>query len=641
MNWQLRCSPMPEAGNRHIVLGMAGHIDHGKTALVKALTGTDTDRLKEEKERGMTTDLGFAFFGDTMTIIDVPGHEKFVKTMVAGVNTVDIAMLVIAADDGIMPQTREHLEILRLLQISKGLVVLNKIDIVEQEWLDLITADIRALLKGSFLEHAPLVSVSALTGKGIQNLKRELNTLAGSIQARRDKGIFRLPIDRVFTIKGFGTIVAGTVISGSVHVDDSVELLPQGKTLRVRGLQIHEQNVSESRIGFRTAINLMGIEKESIERGDVIAAPGFFKPTYMIDVQFSYLAGALHALENRTRVRVHIGTSEVIARIILLDREAFEPGAEGFVQIHFEQPIVADAGDRFVVRSYSLLQTIGGGSVLDTHPEKHKRFKEEVQHRLQTIAQGDTEQHILEHLIRLDNALVDGSTLSKNASIPIDTCLLHLQTLVEKQQAIRFGAEQWYAVANLSMLRNRVSEILKKFHREQSLRTGMLVGELHSRIKPPIEKKLFDAVCRALQAEGMVQFIGDRIALAEFSIQLTPEQKELRKRIEKEFAKTPLMPPNPDDLLPGLGKESQHIFQLMIDEGELVRLDEGIVMHREGIEYAKKEITTFLSQKDAAALGEIRQHLGITRKYALPLLLHLDTLGITERDGDVRRLKQR
>jgi len=631
---------MSGTSGRHIVLGMAGHIDHGKTAIVKALTGVDTDRLKEEKERGMTTDLGFAFLGDDITIIDVPGHEKFIKTMVAGVNTVDFALLVIAADDGVMPQTREHLEILRLLEIGKGLVALNKIDLVEPDWLEMVKGDIRELLKGTFLDGAPIIPVNALSGQGISELKREISEIAQSVSERRDKGIFRLPIDRVFTIKGFGTVVAGTVLSGTIKVEEPVELLPQGQVLRVRGLQVHERSVPESRVGFRTAINLMGIEKEAIERGDTLAAPGFFKPTHMVDARFSYLSSASSNLENRSRIRVHLGTSEVIARIVLLDRELLRPGEEGLVQIHFEKPVVADAGDRFVVRTYSPLQTIGGGSILDPHPVKHKRFQEEVQQRLRQIAEGDPQQQVLEQLMKLDSSLVSVNELSRAASLPTDVCLQHLQSLEKENQAICYHQVYWYASANLVMLRNRVKEVLDRFHRDHPLRTGMPLSELHSRIKPAIDKRLFDALCDTLGREGVVSVVSDRASRADFRVQLSSDQIRLKENIERRFLAAPLMPPGVEDVLVGTGKEGEQILQLMIDGGELVRLEEGIVIHRNAIEQAKRSVTELFAKQRQATLSEIRQHLGITRKYAVPLLVYLDSVGFTERDGDVRLLKQ-
>ena len=486
----------------HIVLGMAGHIDHGKTAIVRALTGTDTDRLKEEKERGMTTDLGFAFLGDRITIIDVPGHEKFVRTMVAGVNTVNLALLVIAADDGVMPQTREHFEILRLLGIRHGLVALNKIDLVESEWLDLVRSDIRALVAGSFFEQAPIVPVSTVTGEGIETLHRTITTLSQEVPSRIDKGVFRLPIDRVFTIKGFGTVVAGTVLSGRIQVEDTVELLPQGIPVRIRGIQVHEKNVSASGVGQRTALNLQGVEKAGIERGHVLAASGFYHPTSMLDARLLYLGSAAKQLAHRTRVHVHVGTSETVARVMLLDRETIAPGTEGFVQLHFEQPVVADAGDRFVIRSYSPVLTIGGGCVLDAHPGKHKRFQPDVRERLERLVQGDPVQMVLEELARETTVLLTQAELAHRVSLPVERCTGYLEELERRKAVLRHGPDGWCAISTVAAVGNRIVEALSRFYREHPLRLGILAVELQSRIKPSLDRRLFDAACSLLSGRG-------------------------------------------------------------------------------------------------------------------------------------------
>ena len=631
---------MPQAPGKHIVLGMSGHIDHGKTSIVKALTGTDTDRLKEEKERGMTTDLGFAFMGSDVVIIDVPGHEKFVKTMVAGVNTVDVALLVVAADDGVMPQTREHLEILRLLQIPIGLIALNKIDLVEPEWKEAVKSDIARLVKGTFLEKAPVIPLSTVTGEGVENLRQAIGERVRLAGKRKDKGVFRLPIDRVFSIKGFGTVVAGTVLSGTIKVDDTVELLPQGRTLRVRGLQVQDEPVTESSIGLRTAINLQGIEKESIERGDVLGQPGFYKPTSMMDATLTYLSSEKEKLENRVRVRFHVGTSEVIARIILLDREALLPGDEGFVQVHFEKPVVADVGDRFVVRSYSPVRTIGGGAILDVHPAKHKRFQDDVRTRLETIGHGGSKELILEHLVKEERALLSASELAKSAGIPQDQCVEILSGLGQSKHVLRLAPDGWFAAANMEALKTRLADLMARLHAENPLKSGIPSGELHSPLKPPVYRKLFDVVCGLLEKNGSLRLQADRIALASHSVQLTDEQKKIKKKIEDPLVKALLMPPSLREVTSGLGKEAEKLVTLMLETGDLVRLEQDIVVHRKAIELAKSTIRAFLLKKSQAGLGEIREHLGITRKYALPLLLYLDSIGLTERIGDYRRLKK-
>ena len=384
----------------HVVIGTAGHIDHGKSLLTKVLTGTDPDRLKEEKERGMTTDLGFAFFGDNVTIIDVPGHEKFVRHMLAGASTIDLVLLVIAADDGIMPQTIEHFEITKLLGIKKGIIVITKKDLVDNEWLKLIEVDIKKMIQGSFLEKAPMISVSSITGEGIPELKKLINELIKNIEPKPDRGIFRMPIDRCFTMKGFGTVVAGTILSGSVKLGERIELLPQNKIARLRGIQIHNQSVNSATIGTRAALNLIGVEKEEIIRGNVLATVGYYHPTSLINASLYRLKDTPEPLKNMTRIRLHLGTAEIMSRILLLDKKELLTGEAGLVQLRLETPTVCDWNDHYVVRSYTPPRTIGGGIVLEAHPTKARRFDVELNERLTAIRQGDPENIIEQHLLK-------------------------------------------------------------------------------------------------------------------------------------------------------------------------------------------------------------------------------------------------
>jgi len=362
---------------KHFVLGTAGHVDHGKTALIKALTGTDTDRLKEEKKRGITIELGFASLalpsGQTLGIVDVPGHEKFIKNMVSGAAGIDLVMMVIAADEGIMPQTKEHLQICSLLGISKGLVALTKIDLVEEEWLELVQSEITEFLKGTFLEDAPIVPVSATKQKGLSDLVKAIYTTVSKIDEKANDGIFRLPVDRVFTMKGFGTVVTGTLVSDHIKTNEEVEILPRNTTVRIRGLQVHNQPVDEAWVGQRTAINLQGIEKSAIERGNVLVRPKTVWPSQRLDIYVEFLASNSKSIKNRALVRLHTGTSEIIARITLLDKDELAPGQDGFAQLVLASKGVVVAGDHFVLRSYSPVTTIGGGRIIDPLPLKHKR----------------------------------------------------------------------------------------------------------------------------------------------------------------------------------------------------------------------------------------------------------------------------
>ncbi len=631
---------MSEQTVNHVVLGMAGHIDHGKTAIVKALTGTDTDRLKEEKERGMTTDLGFAFLGSDITIIDVPGHEKFVKTMVAGVNTVDCALLVIAADDGVMPQTQEHLEILNLLGVSTGLVAVNKIDLVEPDWVELVIDDVKDLIKGTVLDGAPIVPISAVENKGIDTLKETILTVAKGVRARKDKGIFRLPIDRVFTIKGFGTVIAGTVLSGKVSPEDTVELLPKGVPLRVRGVQVHDKPVKEATIGFRTAINLGRIEKQSIERGDLLAEPGYYKPTFMIDGHFNLLKSWHRELKNRDRVRVHVGTSEVIARISLLDKEVLSPGDEGFVQIHFEKAVVADREDRFVVRSYSPLQTMGGGIILDVHPLKHKRFKKEVLAKLQNLLEGDPNQVVLEHFDRARFIPQTEEELAKSLGITMQELKSRLEKLDKDGKLQHIGKKRLLSTTNYELLSQRVVNCITDFHEKNPLKYAIPAGKLRLMVRAPVDQGVYDEILALHRNEGTIVMEGDQIRMTGHSAQLTPKQEEMKKELEKKYLKEPFNPPSWNEIQ-ALGDKYKVIVEYMVDAGELFPVEKGGYFHKTAVAEAKKRVERYLlKERKEATLTDLKDVLdGIPRRKLVMLLEYFDRIGLTVREGDGRRLK--
>ncbi len=378
---------------KHIILGTAGHVDHGKTSLVKALTGVDTDRLKEEKERGITIELGFASLplknGDALGVVDVPGHEKFVKHMVAGATGIDMVLLVIAADEGVMPQTSEHLDICTLLGIKTGIIALTKIDMVDPDWLSLVQDDIREFMKTTFLADAPLIPVSAVTGQGLAELTAAIEEMASRIGERRDSGLFRIPVDRVFTMKGFGSVVTGTLVSGSVNVGDTVEVLPRRIHAKVRGIQVHNEAQECAEAGQRTAINLQGVDRAALERGDVVAHPGIFESSQRLDVRLEYLGGAGRVLKNRALTRFHTGTSEIMARVVLIDREELQPGQKVYAQLLLEDPVVAMGRDRFVIRSYSPIRTVGGGEILDPDAIKQKKTKDRFSVELEMLMHGN------------------------------------------------------------------------------------------------------------------------------------------------------------------------------------------------------------------------------------------------------------
>ncbi len=629
---------------RHYVIGTAGHIDHGKTALVKQLTGRDTDWLPEEIARGMTIDLGFAFLGDDITIIDVPGHEKFVRNMVAGVSTIDLVLLVIAADDGVMPQTREHLDILNLLQIKQGIVVVTKIDLVDPDWLALVIEDIKDLLRGTFLERAPIVPVSNISGQGIAELKQKIYEMLAVVPDRQDRGVFRLPIDRVFTMKGFGTIVAGTVLSGSLTPDQIVELLPQQQKLRVRGLQIHEQPVKRVKIGDRAAINLVGIEKEAIHRGDVLAAPDAFRPSLFFDGKFYLLESAPKNLKNTTRIRLNIGTNEVIGRVSILDKEEIKPGESAYIQFRLESPIVADVGDRYVVRSYSPVFTIGGGMVLDVHPPRHKRFSPLVIQKMITLESGDP-QKIVEQLLRNSKyQCLSLNQIAQQTSQPLETVQAVVHRLVELGQCTRYSEKgQDYFVHSEydSELKQMIMMALERFHRQHPTRRGIPRTDLKQMIEVPIDLFLFNKALEALVGQEKIKLSDNRVALASHQLQLNERQKKLMDQIAKIYFDAGFVTPDVIAVAEKIGvsePEANEIVQILLETGQLIKADEGILFHQQRVAEAMQLIRAHFNRELELTVADFREMIASSRKYAVPLLSYFDSIGFTVRQQDVRIL---
>ncbi|MBN1464657.1 selenocysteine-specific translation elongation factor, partial [candidate division KSB1 bacterium] len=456
----------------HKIIGTAGHIDHGKSSLVRALTGTDPDRLAEEQARGMTIDLGFAFLSDRIAFIDVPGHEKFIKNMVAGVSTVDMAMLVIAADDGVMPQTREHLDILKILQLKHGLVALTKIDMVDQEWLTIVEEDVRELLKGSFLQNAPIIKVSSVTREGIPELREALIQLAEQTTARQDRGVFWMPIDRSFTMKGHGTVVTGSVLSGSVAVGDSCDLLPQKRTVKVRAIQTHGASTSRASLGDRAALNLLNIAKNDIERGNILATAGYFEPAKIFDAKLTLLENAPQGLAQGTRVRLHIGTREIMARLKLLGIDKLSPGQSGYAQLMLEQAAVAQKRDPFVIRRYSPQLTIGGGIILDPNPEPHRRADRAVVERLRALENPDPSEIVTAILLQTHQP-IKMADLSKKTSIEPSLLEPLLNELLAKKQLYSFAKQGYLHRNTFAELKTAIVSTLELFHQQEPLRPGM------------------------------------------------------------------------------------------------------------------------------------------------------------------------
>jgi selenocysteine-specific elongation factor len=630
---------------KHVVVGTAGHIDHGKTSLVKALTGTDTDRLPEEKARGITIDLGFAFLeepgGATIEIVDVPGHERFVKNMLAGVGGIDLVMLVIAADEGVMPQTREHLAICSLLRIKSGLVALTKTDLADPDWIELVRDDVRSLLAPTFLGGCPIVPVSVKTGTGLEELRAALAELARSVPAKSTDQTPRLPIDRVFTVRGFGTVVTGTLTAGVLSVDDRLEVYPRGVGSKVRGLQVHGRAVERASAGQRTAVNLQAVERAAVERGDVVAPPGGLLPTILADATLELLEDAPRPLKKRDRVRFHVGTQEVMARALLVDREQLEPGQASYGRFRLEAPIVALPGDRFVIRSYSPIITIGGGTLLDIAPPRFKRKAPALLAHLTLLEKGDPARVVEEHLKQAGPAGARAADLRARTPFGPERLRELLDELV-KTGAIVAVDREWYLHREANdRLRAQTLGLLEAFHAENPLRAGISREELRSRAGNA-QERVFTRLLTSLEVEGVVRSERDQVRLASHSIRLTPEQQRVVSGLDVEFVRAGAAPPSPEEALAKLGvkgTERHELFQLLVAERRLVRVKESLYFHAEALGVIQAKLVGYLQQKKEIGPGDMKDLLGITRKYAIPLMEYFDTQRITVRQGERRVLR--
>jgi selenocysteine-specific elongation factor len=630
---------------RHVVAGTAGHIDHGKSSLVLALTGIDPDRLKEEKERGITIDIGFAHLdlgdGLTLGIVDVPGHERFVKNMLAGVGGIDLVMLIIAADEGVMPQTREHLAICQLLRVRSGVVVLTKADLAEPDWLELVREDVRSFLRGTFLDGAPILPVSAKTGEGLPALREALATLARAVPARGTDATFRLPIDRVFTIRGFGTVVTGTVAAGELALDERVEVYPHGLQAKVRGIQTHGQPVSAAVAGQRAAVNLQGVERAAIERGDVLSLPGLLQPTYMLDATCELLADAPAPLETRQRVRLHVGTSEVMARVHPVTASTIEPGQRGFVQLRLEAPIVALPRDRYVIRSYSPMVTIGGGELLDVAPAKARRSPA-LTARLQILETGTPEAILEAHIQRVGGRGIRTPELRARTAFGPEALRTHLQSLIAHERVLVVDREWYVHVEAAEKLRAEAAAALAAFHAREPLKPGMSKEELRTRIGG-LDERVFLALLERFAAAGVLVIDKDKVRGAEHVVRLTPAQQAASDRIEAEFREAGVAPPTLEEAFAKVGlagASGPAMAQLLVESRRLVRIREGLYFHAEPLQVAVDRVVAFLRENQAITPQQIKDLLGISRKYAIPLLEWLDNQRLTLRVGDKRVLRE-
>jgi len=633
---------------KQIILGTAGHIDHGKTALIKALTGIDTDRLKEEKLRGITIELGFAHLklpsGIIVGIIDVPGHERFVKNMVAGATGIDLLALIIAADEGVMPQTREHLEICCLLNIKHGMVIVTKIDLVDKEWLNLVRDDVSSFLTGTFLQDAPIVEVSSETGEGTKELVITLDELTKKVSERDSGNFFRLPIDRAFTMRGFGTVVTGTTVSGHIDVGSEVTIYPQGIRSKVRGIQVHHQDVPSVRAGLRTAINLQGLEKEAITRGDVVAEKDSLKSSYILDTVLKYLDSATKKLQNRAKVRFHCSTSEIIATVILLDRDNLSPGDQCFAQIRLERHTVVLSRDRFVIRSYSPIKTIGGGYILNPIPLKKKRFSQDVLKELNILDKGPeqaiVEQHIkgsrLQGLSKTELSFL--TNLSKKDLDGIINGLISNNVIFRSDMENDiFIHPEFYNKA-----KEEIITILGDYHRRFPLKEGLIKEELRSRMAGNVKEKLFNHLINDLIQEALIVREKDIIRVKDHQIKLLQDQEELSNQIEQIYLKEGLEPPYFKDLGQNMKERGgRDLLEIMVKDGTLIKVKEDLYFHKKVIEELKRGLVDFIKEKGEIATPELKKLTGVSRKYTIPLIEYFDKIQLTVRIGDKRILRKR
>jgi selenocysteine-specific elongation factor len=641
------------------VIGTAGHVDHGKSALVQALTGIDPDRLKEEKARGMTIELGFAWIDlprydgglptgeiQNVGIVDVPGHIDFIKNMLAGVGGVDAAMLVIAADEGVMPQTREHLAILDLLAVPAAVVALTKIDLIDDpEWLDLVELDVVELLQDTHLASAPIIRVSAMSAEGQDDLRQALGKTLGTLPPRRNRARPRLPIDRVFSISGFGTIVTGTLMDGHFSVGDAVEIAPSGAEARIRGLQTHGERVDTGEPGSRLAINLSNIGTDEIRRGEVVVKPGTVRSTVLVDVSFRLLADAVKPLVHNQAVDFFVGASEVSARVRLLGAEQIELGQEGWLQLRLDRPLAVAAGDRFILRQPSPSSTLGGGLVLNAHPRRRwKRFDPDALNQFKTLARGLPDEVLLQTLAR--NPFSSESDLIAQSSLDLETAEEALGELCTTGAVVEMGAgndRRLVSVGAWVQTLQQLRDLLDAFHAEHPLRRGMPRGEARSRLQSATKQaklsvRLFNAMLDQSQAVEEIESDDAFVWRHGFEVAPSANQQAHIDRTLAQFSAAPFSPPNAGDTLSLLANDAE-LLEMMVEQGTLVRLTGGVLFRTADFDTASKQIQAYINANGSITLAEARDLFDTSRKYAQALLEELDARRITRRDGDVRVMR--
>lgn len=634
--------------DKNIIIGTAGHVDHGKTTLIKALTGNDTDRLEQEKERGISIELGFADLelesGQKVGIIDVPGHEHFVKNMLAGAAGVDLALLVVAADEGMMPQSDEHLSILDILGVKHGIVVISKADKVEAEWLELVKEDTRDKLKGTFLEDAAVIEVSAVENRGIEELITKIKSIIDKIPEKsREDNVF-YPIDRVFSLKGHGTIVTGTLFKGSITVEDELEIYPEEEKIRVRSLQVHNKKVERVYAGQRVGINLANVEKNEINRGDVLASPDSLIKTKFFEAHLHLLDDLKVVVNHADRIRMHIGAQEVLGRIYFYDREQLLPGEDAYVQFRLEEEMVAHFKERFVIRRYSPMQTLGGGRILEIDPPPRRKKEIDVISELKKLENASDKERTALFIKKQNKAAALKKDILKKTGLSESKSNKILDRLQEEESIIKLSSgteSSWIHQENLKNLNEEIIQILSNYHKNNHLQQGMKKGELRTQLEFELNKQELDKVIKIMFEENLIKEDKNLISLIDFEVVLNDKEKEIVDKIIEEYKENLFAPASASEIIDQFKDQdkAEAVFNYLLAQGEIIRLKEDIYLYKTALETAKAELKKYFEENDAVELAEFRDILNSTRKYALPILERFDRDKFTVRDGDKRRLR--
>ena len=627
---------------KNIIIGTAGHVDHGKTALIKALTGIETDRIKEEKKRGITIELGFAYLdlpdGEKAGIIDVPGHEKFVKNMLAGAGGIDLALLVVAADEGFMPQTREHLGILSLLNISEGIIVVTKKDMVDEDWLEIVCDEVRQEVQGTFLENAQIIPVSSFTGEGIEQLRQAIFTMIDQKTQIKNLDVpFRIPVDRIFSVEGFGTVITGTLIEGTMKVGDPVTVYPSRIESRIRNLQVHSQDVQEAYAGQRVAVNLAGLKKTDLNKGDVIAVPDSMHTTMMIDIHLTVLKDCDREIRNATRLHLYHGARDILCKIVLLARDSVGAGESCYAQLRLEEELAVKTGDRFVLRFYSPVETIGGGVILDSNPFKHKRNDATVLESLK-LKEGGSDREKISAALRDYSARFETlDFLQIQTGIPKEQFDQQLNKLIKDKVAFRVSDNVVIHTDYLNRLKDSAVKLLESYHKENPLREGMKKDEFRNKLIKYEDISVVDKITDSLVNRKVLKYVNNCVALADFEVQQDNNQQE----IENAFLQGGFSPESPDQIAARFPKVKnfKQVLESLVNTGKLVRVEEKILLHADYYNKALTLAKEHVDQNGQITLAEMRDLMGASRKFAVAVLEYWDKRGITKKVGDARTFK--